>query len=496
MANKQVMVGTSGNHPVHNTWNTGDTLIDSDGNLIHLPVYDLELWIDPVDGKDLATSDGSLSKPFKTITYANSTVPICASTPAGVYQWSAQKIIFKLLPGRYLEGATNEWLPNDVIVDIRRARVTFEGDGIFIAGNVIWNFQTNVLPYGTSCFVGVNGTHHPYLAPPWNMPIQHPSPTIDFDGGGGGMEGGAASDNLMVNGTLRVIYNTWTSSNWQAQIGNTYIMINHCNFRKGMRKETSGSMSGCSALVAEINDSSFDIPNSGTITSIVGNGTTANVTQKGHNFLLGQEIVITGTVNFNGTYTITPTGYDTYTIVHSTIATEAVGTVTPTKPNMGGMTGSSGQLSIKAHNCQLKPIMGPYLQVFEIDNCRIEGGFQYNYGGATGSVTFSAVSYLGGSYVGLSDCAIPTGALMTIGTGSVAIACDGVTATQLATRTLTGAYVNRLEQTIGIDISNGITSARPTNLVAANRILWFDNTLGKPIFWKGTGWVDATGTAV
>ena len=45
--------------------------------------------------------------------------------------------------------------------------------------------------------------------------------------------------------------------------------------------------------------------------------------------------------------------------------------------------------------------------------------------------------------------------------------------------------------------NNGITTSRPNN--AENRvvgIMYFDTTLGKPIWWNGTSWVDATGTAV
>lgn len=36
------------------------------------------------------------------------------------------------------------------------------------------------------------------------------------------------------------------------------------------------------------------------------------------------------------------------------------------------------------------------------------------------------------------------------------------------------------------------TAARPTVTVAGTCI--FDTTLGKPIWWNGSGWVDATGT--
>lgn len=44
----------------------------------------------------------------------------------------------------------------------------------------------------------------------------------------------------------------------------------------------------------------------------------------------------------------------------------------------------------------------------------------------------------------------------------------------------------------------GPTTARPT-LTAQRRAIYFDTTLaaaGKPVFWTGTGWVDATGAVV
>ena len=42
---------------------------------------------------------------------------------------------------------------------------------------------------------------------------------------------------------------------------------------------------------------------------------------------------------------------------------------------------------------------------------------------------------------------------------------------------------------------SGTTARRPTSFLWAGRMYW-DSTLGKPIFYKGPGWVDATGAAV
>ena len=42
---------------------------------------------------------------------------------------------------------------------------------------------------------------------------------------------------------------------------------------------------------------------------------------------------------------------------------------------------------------------------------------------------------------------------------------------------------------------SGTTAQRPTTLLWAGR-MFFDTTLGKPIWYKTAGWVDATGAAV
>jgi hypothetical protein len=41
----------------------------------------------------------------------------------------------------------------------------------------------------------------------------------------------------------------------------------------------------------------------------------------------------------------------------------------------------------------------------------------------------------------------------------------------------------------------GITTSRPTNKLQIGQI-YFDTTLGLPIWWNGTDWIDAAGTVV
>jgi hypothetical protein len=56
--------------------------------------------------------------------------------------------------------------------------------------------------------------------------------------------------------------------------------------------------------------------------TIVGNGTTATVTQAAHGYSTGAVVYIDGTTNFDGGYTITVTGIDTYTFAHTYAGTD------------------------------------------------------------------------------------------------------------------------------------------------------------------------------
>lgn len=61
------------------------------------------------------------------------------------------------------------------------------------------------------------------------------------------------------------------------------------------------------------------------------------------------------------------------------------------------------------------------------------------------------------------------------------------------------AKVNNVNNVCKSDISsqpNGTTANRPTLESGEKGYVYYDTTLGKPIWWNGTAWVDATGTAV
>lgn len=56
-------------------------------------------------------------------------------------------------------------------------------------------------------------------------------------------------------------------------------------------------------------------------------------------------------------------------------------------------------------------------------------------------------------------------------------------------------WLSRTHTIVAAVISSGTTANRPTKNLWNGRT-YFDTTLGKPIWYYGTGWVDATGAAV
>lgn len=527
------------------------------------PWADKVVHIDPETGND-TTADGSVSHPYKTINAAVAAVEVCPSTPEGAYQWVAEKLILKLAPGMYTEGGT-EYQPTDVQVNLKRCHIMFDGSGSRIIGGVKWTFDTVDLPYGDAFMPASKGIHHVYMASPWNIYLQSPSPVLDFNGSGGGMEAGATTENLIIFGRITQHF-TQNTVLWQLRLGSTYTVFNHVNCRYGFQI-TSDNTRGLSACVMEINDSTFVTPNSSRAAGtslinggcwITGNGTTATATQWGHGFFTGQQVTLTGqtsqscsisgngtlatvtqaahkyvdgeritisgTTNYDGTYAVTVTGVNTYTFATTGIAVEAgtaipvtsfAGTYTitvtnkdyftfdhastgdlepylvvPTLPNIGGMSGDI-QLGIKAHNSRIDPVIGPIATIYEIDNCRVQNGFDRTYGGVTGNVSFLSST----SYSGFRDCAVPTATFkLGTGTSAVTMVCDEITAKQVLASTIdtgTGTFTMSV-----MDIHFGTTANRPAYNKVGVGYRYFDTTLNKPVWRGNAGWVDATGTAV
>jgi len=54
-------------------------------------------------------------------------------------------------------------------------------------------------------------------------------------------------------------------------------------------------------------------------------------------------------------------------------------------------------------------------------------------------------------------------------------------------------WIQLVDQTVSAARQSGVTANRPTRLLWVGRT-YFDTTLGQPIWYDGTGWVDATGT--
>lgn len=66
-----------------------------------------------------------------------------------------------------------------------------------------------------------------------------------------------------------------------------------------------------------------------------------------------------------------------------------------------------------------------------------------------------------------------------------------------ATRRFSRAWVqwiDRVDRTVSAARESGPTANRPTSRLWIGR-QYFDTTLGQPVWYDGSGWVDATGTA-
>ena len=379
------------------------------------------IYVDPVRGVD-EPGNGSANCPYKTINYAYDQLPVVENTQAGADQWLLEKVVFWCAPGVYTEGGTFD-VPVDAVVGIKRARVSIQGDGVYIRGNLAFKYDISWVPGGWD--------YNTLYRPTQKFPYDATSGTValvcfDVSGDTGGMEAGHASMNIMIGGAVQIQYGSTVDgpvNAWQAMFGPMQSQMSMIQTFNGLNiMEAPGE---------------------------------------------------------------TVTGNNSCTVELDSCSIVAVN---------GGFLGSSlsgTALSFKAHNSQLRAVIGGYVSVLEIDNCRIQGGFDRTYGGIAGNITFSNAT----SYSGIRDCATPA-SLWNIGNGTAAatIYTDSMTAAKLSSVTLNAGTGNA--SLFNYDVIAVTTAARPAYTKFNVGYVIFDTTLNKPL-WRGSaGWVDSTGTLV
>lgn len=202
----------------------------------------------------------------------------------------------------------------------------------------------------TNTTVGVSsgtGTATAYLAGQYAFQVQNAGGSAVFQTGSLGTAGGNVTNltesvnhtgtfirvaGAPLQGTLTVP--NYNSVNWAAlvvyqngSLTGDLINLRNTTTNTVLRANTSGAWitgGGTNSFVVRA------VQNTAAITAISGNGTTITVTAN-HYFSAGQTVVITGTTNYNGTYTIatTPTGAS-FTITSATTGATSTGTATTT----------------------------------------------------------------------------------------------------------------------------------------------------------------------
>lgn len=215
-----------------------------------------EVFVDPILGSD-AVGRGGRNNPYATINYAYSQVSL---ETGNVTKWANEKIVFKLAPGVYTE---------DLALGFKRRSVMITGTGVKIMGKVTVTANRSDYPTTMSPL--------PY---PWSTGFS--SPTFEICGQGGGMEDGFTSNNIIVQGQVRVQFAGLI--NWSTQVGPHYVCITNCQLQSGL-VGTYENASGAPGFTVEIDSSSVDGGNIGVMPYVDGGTTTGVLTMslKAHN---------------------------------------------------------------------------------------------------------------------------------------------------------------------------------------------------------------------
>lgn len=352
-----------------------------------LYINNLDIYIDPVSGVD-SSGRGGYNNPYASINYAYSQVSL---ETGNVTKWATDKIIFHLAPGTYTE---------DVSLGFKRRSVMIQGTGVRILGKI--TVTANRSDYPTVM------TPLPY---PWSTGFS--SPTFEICGQGGAMENGFTSDNIIVQGQVRVQFAGLI--NWSTQIGPHYVCITNCQLQGGL-VGTYQNTAGAPGFTVEIDSSSIDGGNIGVMPYVDGNTTTGIL-----------------------------------------------------------------QLSLKAHNSQLKSTLGPRINILEIDNCRLLN-IDRTYGGITNGLVTATNN---NSYSGIVNSPF-AGTIYKLGkssgTGTDTFKMDANSYASLQEKTIdngtgTVAY-NLIDKSSGISVAAAAVNYSRTSAVVEAALVGIDNALG------------------
>ena len=418
-----VIADSDSRNGLHNTFDRVEERVEQGFDGVHDYLENMDIWgsnvmyVDTNLGVD-EPNRGTVTKPYKSINYAYSQVSTVPDTQEGADQWLLEKLIFWCAPGVYTEGGTFDE-PVDVEVGIKRARVSVQGDGVYIRGNLAFKYDIQWVPGGWDYVT----EYRPNQKFPYDAAGSGTATLVSFDVSGdtGGMEAGHPAMNIMTAGAVQIRYGSTEEgpvNAWQSMFGPMQAQVSKVQTFGGLNVMAAEGevVTGNNSLTVEIDDSCI-----------------------------------------SGTY----------------LGSSLPGTA----------------MTLKAHNSQLRSQIGPYVTVIEIDNCRIQGGFNREVLGGAGNVTFSGAS----SYAHIRDCAVPASVFnVGNGTANVSIYTDELTGKLLNTKTLdagTGSVTVEV-----MDIHRGTTAQRPTTACIGYR--YFDTTLNQPIWMGSADWVDATGTPV
>jgi hypothetical protein len=254
-----------------------------------MEAYDKEtVYVDSVNGVDEA-GRGTMLRPFKTINFAYGQVQSAATD---LTKWASEKLILSLAAGNYSE---------EVVIGFKRARVAVVGDGVFISGGLTVKMLKEDTPTITA-----GG-----LPSPWTG--DNVRATFEMVGTGGGMEGGYVSKNIIVNGQVKLLSESWANaSSWQfGGALSHYVFMSNVQLRAGL----------------------ISVHDSKSFTGTVGPNITAEI--------------------------------DSSSIEGGYFGAQ------PLTAGANMLTATNHQFNIKAHNSQLKSTIGPRAVILEIDGCRV-----------------------------------------------------------------------------------------------------------------------------